>query len=362
VTIAILITGAIIWFYWRVEILKFIFMVRGYELDFVSLFVPSIWAQKLELAKQFMHTAKEINYQEVTWDQMVMVTTYIGDYIKYPAFIILAGLGILVFMTNPLSRFKKVYSMKSLLEHEKPIWPYIIPVAKLDLLNTDIHKGPWAMAMNPMNFAKRNNLIVFEKKVSGIDRFQTKQAPTANINRDETRRLFAMQVGRYWSGPEALPIHARALYAIFCARVNGDRDSAAKLQEHIARSASGDKLNFAGTDDLLRKHKDNKLVIKLTKRHAFELTVMASLIELARQDGVLPTAEFIWLKPVDRRLWYLLNCVGRQTPFAEVAGAFAHWIAEKEFGKPLNVPMVEEAVNGLEIAVKEIIYKPDDED
>lgn len=89
--------------------------------------------------------------------------------------------------------------------------------------------------------------------------------------------------------------------------------------------------------------------------------MLPSLLEFARQDGVLPSAEFLWLKPLDRRLWFLLNCVGRQTPFAEIAGAFAHWKAEKEFGKPLTVPMVEEAVNGLEIAVKEIIYKPDEE-
>ena len=52
--------------------------------------------------------------------------------------------------------------MKTLKEHERNIWPHIIPVAKLDLVNTDIHKGPWAMATSPMNFAKRNNLIVFE--------------------------------------------------------------------------------------------------------------------------------------------------------------------------------------------------------
>ena len=56
----------------------------------------------------------------------------------------------------------------------------------------------------------------------------------------------------------------------------------------------------------------------------------------------------------------MLNTVGRQTPFVEVAGPFAHWVAEKEMGKRLLVPMVEEATNALELALKDIIYKQDE--
>jgi intracellular multiplication protein IcmP len=52
--------------------------------------------------------------------------------------------------------------------------------------------------------------------------------------------------------------------------------------------------------------------------------------------------------------------VGRQTPFAEVAGIFAHWVAEKESGRKLLVPMVDEATRALEVALKEVIYRPDE--
>jgi len=88
---------------------------------------------------------------------------------------------------------------------------------------------------------------------------------------------------------------------------------------------------------------------------------MATLLELARTDGVLATAEFLWLKPIDRPLWYMLNSVGRQTAFPEIAGVFAHWVAEKRLDRPLKVPMVEEAVKALEMAMKEIKYEPDEE-
>src|SRR3990167_5406800 len=88
------------------------------------------------------------------------------------------------------------------------------------------------------------------------------------------------------------------------------------------------------------------------------LTVMASLIEAARDDGVVPCSEFLWLKPTDRRLWYMLNCVGRQTPFSEVGGPFAHWKAEHSLGRPSLVPMIDEAIRALEIAIKQVKLLP----
>jgi intracellular multiplication protein IcmP len=103
------------------------------------------------------------------------------------------------------------------------------------------------------------------------------------------------------------------------------------------------------------------MVKKITDGHAYILTVMASMLTLARLDGVQASADFLWLKPIDRRLWYILNTVGRQTPFVEVAGIFAHWVAEKELERKLLIPMVEEATNALELALQDIIYKPDEQ-
>ncbi len=85
---------------------------------------------------------------------------------------------------------------------------------------------------------------------------------------------------------------------------------------------------------------------------------MASLLEGARDDGVVPSAEFLWLKTIDRRLWYMLNSVGRQTPYPEVGGPFAHWRAEKAMGRRSLVPMIDEAIKALEIAIKEMKLSP----
>jgi intracellular multiplication protein IcmP len=101
--------------------------------------------------------------------------------------------------------------------------------------------------------------------------------------------------------------------------------------------------------------------LKIVAGHAYITTAMASLLNISREAGVLATSEFIWLKPLDRRMWFMLNSVGRPTAVAEISGAFAHWLAEKKLGIPLVIPMVDEAVTGLELALKDILYKPQDD-
>ena len=110
---------------------------------------------------------------------------------------------------------------------------------------------------------------------------------------------------------------------------------------------------------LLRKHVRSKVVGRACSPHAYQYTLMASLLEAARNDGVFATAEFIWLKPINRPLWYMLNNAGRQTAFPEVSGLYAHWIVEKRLRRPLKVPQVEQAVLGLQAALDDILYKED---
>ena len=57
----------------------------------------------------------------------------------------------------------------------------------------------------------------------------------------------------------------------------------------------------------------------------------------------------------------MLNSVGRQVSFTEVAGPFGHWKVEKRLRRPLKTPMLDEAITALEAGVAEIIYKPDSE-
>ncbi|MGE3921061.1 MAG: type IVB secretion system coupling complex protein DotM/IcmP, partial [Gammaproteobacteria bacterium] len=319
------------------------------------------WSGHLNQLSHFIPTAKANHYANVTFSDVISVSNQVGSYITWPAVILLVAWAVLLYMGNVTAQFRKSYSMKTMVQAEKDNWPFITPIVGLNLVKEDINKGPWAMASTPMEFAKKHNLLIVEEPESVSPFLKSKSITTASINMEDARRVFALQLGPVFHGIDALPQHMKALFAAFAGRIAADRDGPVELLTNIARS-SGGKLDFSGTDELLKKHRDNQIVQKIIKQHAYVLTVMASMLERSRDDGVVPCAEFLWLKPYDRRLWFVLDCVGRQTPFAEVAGVFAHWIAEKEFGRKLNVPMIENAVLALDIAVKEVIYQYDEDE
>jgi intracellular multiplication protein IcmP len=300
------------------------------------------------------------NPSQISLNDLLVIGNVVGYYLRIPCIIIIIILAIAIYLTNSVRAYKRIYSMRMLAELEQSNWPQISPVTKLDLVKTDIDKGPWAMAMTPMQFCKRFGLLEEYKRQpqEGMTRKEMNRVEV-RLKRGRSNTIFATQLGAMWTGTKSLPTHTKALFAIFAARANGD-PAAFDLLKQLSMSSTT-TLNFAGVDELLKKHESSKIAATVAGSHAYVLTVMASMLECARLDGVQASADFLWLKPLDRRLWYTLNTVGRQTPFVEIAGIFAHWVAEKEMGKKLLVPMVEEATNALELALKDVIYKPEEE-
>jgi intracellular multiplication protein IcmP len=333
------------------------FIVTAYfKVKLAEISVLSFFTSNLDDVKSFMLSSDPAH---TSMDSMLQAGAAVGYYLRIPCIAFILMLAVLVFFSNTVRTFKRTYSMKDLASLEMGNWPQISPIIKLDLVKTDIDKGPWAMAMTPVQFCKRFNLLE-----------EYKRQPTENMSRKEMNRIevrlkrgdankiFAMQLGPLWMGAQKLPLHTKALFAIFAGRMEGD-PAAVKLIRQLGETCTT-KLDFRGVDELIKKYGNHKEVKKITDNHAYVMTVMASMLVLARTDGVQASADFLWLKPIDRRLWYTLNTVGRQTPFAEVAGIFAHWVAEKEIGKKLFVPMIDEATNALELSLKEIIYIPDE--
>lgn len=343
----------ILWAAFKTVLIHAYFSVKLAEISFISFFTHRLDDVRTTI---LMSDASKVTFQD-----MVRVGSVVGDYLRYPLVLILVVLAVLVYFNNSTRVFKRIYSMRDLAQLEKDNWPQITPVVGLDLINTDIDKGPWAMALTPMQFAKRYKLLEEYKRgpQEGLTRKEWNRIEV-KLKRGEANRVFTMQVGPLFQGINKLPMHVRALFAVFAARFYNDGKSAAELLSKISAS-SATKLDFSGAIELSQKYEATKLVKEMTEHHAYMLTFMASMLEAAREDGVQASADFLWLKPVDRRLWYMLNNVGRQTSFVEVAGPFAHWMAEKELGRKLIIPMVEEATNGLEIALKEIVYRPDEE-
>ncbi len=346
----------IVWYVFKDQIIAGYFTLKLWELDVLRLFTSS------PTIAQIKSTVQQAQVSTLTFEDMVTVGQIVGTYIRIPFTIILAVLAVIIYLGNSTRLFKNIYSMKSLAVCEKGNWPQISPVLSLDLVHTDIDKGPWAMAMTPVQFCKKNNLIEEYRRPrqEGSLRRDGDRIEVM-LKRGEANKIFALQLGPKWEGVSRLPPYARALFAVFAARINADSKVAAQIIQQLNRSSTMKQLDLTGVDALLKKHENTKIVQKIMQSHAYVLTVMAAMLIAARLDGVQATADFLWLKPLDRRLWYVLNTMGRQTPFVESAGPFAHWVAEREAGRKLIVPMIEAATNALELALKSMVYHSDEE-
>lgn len=245
-----------------------------------------------------------------------------------------------VWSKNPAKGLRRKHDRVSLIRSEVRVWPWIAPVVKLDLVKESIDEGKWAMARMPVDFAKKYRLL-----------------DGREINKLRTEKLFASQLGKLWEGPDRMPRHARALFACFIAQACRDKDGARDGLRALALSTAEGKPDYGFADVLIKKHINDERLQPIFEKHAYVITVMSAALELARKNGVLPPAYFLWLRPLNRSMWYALNNVGRRTPFPEIAGVHAHYLAEKVAGHRIERPYVVEAVKALERALRE--YKFD---
>jgi intracellular multiplication protein IcmP len=312
-----------------------------------GLYLPEV-SRLTELKSMLVESSAEAVSLQELWSNLQII----GRFWVYPIAALALILIIHVAFFSLSAQFNLTFSMDKLRSIDKGLWPYISPVIKLDLINEDLDKEPWAMAKRPLEFCEKYGLLLHTTKDG---------QPAIEVDQDAAAQQFAMQMGALWGGLDSLPPYAQALFAIFAAKAEKDTEVARKLLDQIARSSLGHgKLDFTGTRELLAKHvRNSKVVGRAVGPHAYVLTVMASMLVAARTDGVLAAAEFLWLKTLDRSLWYMLSSVGRQTPFSEVAGPFAHWLVEKRLRRPLKVPVVDTAVLALTEAISEIKYNPD---
>lgn len=353
---AIFVISAIIWHFWSVQLKWAFIALKKYEALAISFFVDN---ENVQIALKGLNMATPNN---LTMDYASTISTFIGQYWMYPICFALIVMAVVMFKGHATRRFTKAYNMDTLVQQERDNWPQIAPVSDLELVEQEVDKGPWAMAMNPMQFARHHQLLKLEIIPDRKAMWRSDGLIKATVIREKATQVFASQLGPMWISVEALPAHTKAIYAAFLARIEHDTDACRAYLSKLASSAAKGTVDYTDTDVYLKKYGKSKAALLCQKHHAYVLSVMATMLELARLDGVLASADFLWIKPIDRRLWYVLNCVGRQVAVAEVGGIFAHWLAEKQMGRLLSVPMVEEAANALEKAVANMIYVPKEDE
>jgi len=353
-----------LWYYYSEQIVRAIFAVRMVEasimlkilsfIDDMSEFIEPDMVALVHL-KSAMYYMSNVPPSQVTYSDLLTVSTRFGKSLALPVILVGAGGVVYALFFHRFSRFNQVHTMVTLSRQESKNWPQITPVIgkEKELIEGDIKQGPWRMSDQPLGFAKEHGLLRTE-----VEKGQT----IARLDKGKAKSVFCAQMGPLWTGLEDVPPYVLALFAIFCAKAENDTDGARTLIRQISASASSGRLNFSGTRILLFKHVRSPKVGRAVSPHAYLYTVMASMLTLARRDGVLSVSEFLWLKTLDRKLWYVLSNVGRQTTFVEVAAPMSHWMVECRLRRPLKVPVVEPAIEALDEALADILINPDEDE
>lgn len=339
-----------IWYFGKSHILHAVITIRYYELLVLNaaahLFHLTDLSKNTQAWLQYFHSG-QVGY---TVEVASRISEFTGSALRFVVCPVLVLLAVRAYMGNVASKFNTAYQMTTLRAAELKDWPHVEVVAKLNLTEVQLDEMPWAMAMTPMQFAKKHELV---------EEYTKENEPAVRLLRGKAYQAFVKQLGPLWTTIDQQPLYIQALFAVFAAKAYRDSKVANALLRAIAASSGGKQLRFPGARALLRKHYNKELIGRVLGAHAYTSTVMAGMLNLARTDGVVACAEFLWLKKVDRRLWYTLNDVGRQTATPEVAGIFAHFQTESRLRAALRAPYVDTAVDALEVALDDIKYDPE---
>src|SRR3990167_2746428 len=199
----------IIWYAFRNYLIIFYLTLKLYEIDLLNALTGDRYAivyQQLVAALQ--------NAGSLAFPDLIKLGNSASAFLKYPFALILAGLAVVLYFSNSARSFRRIYSMRVLARLEQSNWPQITPIVPLDLLNTELDKGPWAMAMQPIQFCKKYQLLeeVYPEQTAEMTHRERRKVQVV-LRRGEANRTFILQLGPLWRGTTILPPYIRGLFA-----------------------------------------------------------------------------------------------------------------------------------------------------
>lgn len=254
--------------------------------------------------------------------------------------------------------FRRTFSIDTLIIDQADLWPVIKPMVEVKPQKIkDLDEGVWAMCLEPINFAEKHDLIIRTENKMGEQKMQ--------LDEEKCIEIFSSQLGRQWKGIDDLDQNEKFVLAILLLKANRLGDDSTALAGEIATAFSSEKKYskkdlkafydkaVKNTESVLEKYGKSDVFKEALSQHYYVHTLMPRMLEYARVDGVLATADFVWLKPQNRTLWYILNNVGRNAAWTECAGIWFHYNYEKAIERKIPAPKISGAVAALDLNFKE---------
>jgi len=324
----------------------------------------------------------------LSWEQMQGILHYCGTWSRWPMAVILALAACIAFIQGRTSRLVRRFNMDSLLKNNAECFPCLKPVVgrgKYLLSPESYDSGLWRIARTPLQFALEQRLLydplgntALPSQIlkNGLPTTENDLYGLIHLDENASLRVLQKQLGAQFTGFESLSDCRKAVAAAFLAYAGGDKQEGVAILDMVSLSYQ-EKDNTASCTVL----QDEKFILRLATawnkhkkileepllvRHAaHELPWFMALLTRARSKGVLASSQFLWLRPMDRPLWYALNQCGGRAAWAEGFAPWAHYMAEEWAGKALAVPCLDEAVASLRDAldsqgwlIPELIHDP----
>lgn len=207
-------------------------------------------------------------------------------------------------------RLECLHGYKELMRLQALTNPCIVPSYRFneywEINKIDRHKNI-NRALMPDEFAQKYDLITID-------------GDRALLNVQKANKVFADQLGRKLD-VSSMPKHAKALAVIFMTRIiyRGEvgRTKAKKMLDAINNSCDPEKtsktsdadcydaFDFSVADQFMELFSKREIQ-RISTFFTYEYTFLMELLQQARVDGKLPPAHFLWLKLIDRPMFYAL--------------------------------------------------------
>ena len=316
----------------------------------------------------------EADPASLSWETMQKVLHYTGSWIRWPFALLLILFGVAAIFMGRVGGLVRRFNMESLLRNNAESFPCLRPVVgrgKYLLSPESYDSGPWKIARTPAQFALENELLLDEQGKpfspeqalkNGLPSTELPAWGNARLDEKKALAVLTEQLGKSFEGYEGFSPCRRALAVAFLAYANGDKKGCVNMLDMVSSSyneidgnADCPVLTDTAFEKRLKKawarHKDVLSEKNMASHAAYELPWFMALLYRARQKGVLASSQFLWLRPMDRPLWYALNQCGGRAAWVEGFAAWAHYTAEEQEGKALTEPHVAPAVASLKEAL-----------
>ena len=316
----------------------------------------------------------EADPASLSWETMWKVLHYTGSWILWPFALLLVLFGVAAIFMSRVGSLVRRFNMESLLKNNAESFPCLRPIVgrgKYLLSPESRDSGLWKVARTPVQFALENGLLLDEQGKAftpeqalknGLPSTELPAWGHARLDEKKALAVLTEQLGKPFEGYEGLSPCRRALAVAFLAYADGDKKGCVSILDTVSRSyseadgkADCPVLTDTAFEDRLKKawegHKDVLSEKSMATHAACELPWFMALLYRARQKGVLAGSQFLWLRPMDRPLWYALNQCGGRAAWAEALAPWAHYMAEEKEGKALTEPHVAPAVASLREAL-----------